>query len=441
MTSSVTTQSPVHDNGFVEMEQCSAGGQHCEGSANGAAPNGRGGQPILLAPTIQLVGGEPPESLENSGGMGAQPPSSDHFLDRSLGDSTTGASFSSYKRDNSDAEIEANRLEIQPESDIFEVDDFFGAPAAEPEFLCDWSPRDKPWDQHRAEADQIAAIYRRHPEFASIAGRIELCSLMLGFGWAPNREDASVLTLKLREARFCRVRHCPICQWRRALMWMARFLAALPQILGLYPNARFVFLTLTRRNVPVGELRGALREMSKAWERLSQRKPFKVVLGWIRTTEVTHGKDGAAHPHFHALLLVPASYFTKNYLKHSQWVAMWRAALRVPYDPIVDVRIVRNQSQRDGITAAVRETLKYAVKPGDMKASDEWFWELTRQLHKLRFVAAGGALKSVLRPGDETEQDLLLLRESEMPQERASTYFRWREQVKRYGRTGTPKYD
>ncbi|WP_170869787.1 protein rep, partial [Shigella sonnei] len=25
--------------------------------------------------------------------------------------------------------------------------------------------------------------------------------------------------LRLREAHFCRVRHCPVCQWRRSLMW------------------------------------------------------------------------------------------------------------------------------------------------------------------------------------------------------------------------------
>jgi Replication protein len=93
-----------------------------------------------------------------------------------------------------------------------------------------------------------------------------LCSLWLGFAWAPERQDAGVLTLKLREARFCRVRHCPICQWRRSLMWLARFQTALPQLLVQHPTARFLFLTLTQKNVSIGELRLTLRDMTKAWE-------------------------------------------------------------------------------------------------------------------------------------------------------------------------------
>src|SRR5580700_7673299 len=88
-----------------------------------------------------------------------------------------------------------------------------GKAAAEPEYLSEWSPRDKPWDGHRADADQIAKMYGAHPEFQNLGGRVSLCSLWLGFAWAPERLDPSVQTLKLREARFCRVRHCPICQW------------------------------------------------------------------------------------------------------------------------------------------------------------------------------------------------------------------------------------
>ncbi|WP_176687188.1 protein rep, partial [Escherichia coli] len=36
-------------------------------------------------------------------------------------------------------------------------------------------------------------------------------------------------------------------------------------------------------------------------------------------------------------------------------------------------------------------TLKYSTKPADMVADPEWFLELTRQTHKRRFVATGGA--------------------------------------------------
>ena len=84
--------------------------------------------------------------------------------------------------------------------------------------------------------------------------------------------------------------------------------------------------------------------MNSAWQRLAQTKRFKgVVKGFIRTTEVTRGKDGdmMAHPHFHALLLVDSSYFARNYIKQLEWVEMWQKALRVDYAPSVNVKAVK----------------------------------------------------------------------------------------------------
>jgi hypothetical protein len=76
----------------------------------------------------------------------------------------------------------------------------------------------------------------------------------------------------------------------------------------------------------------------------------------------------------------------------------------------VDIRTVRARHGAPGekpLRQALAETLKYAVKPSDMQG--EWLLELTKQVHRLRFVASGGVLKSVLRECDESEQDLLLL--------------------------------
>lgn len=342
--------------------------------------------------------------------------------------------LSSYLRDKSDRRNGANPVSGQQETGNFEINDSCSETAVEPEFLSDASPRDKPWDGHRGDADEIADMYSRHPEFQKLGVRVRLCSLWLGFAWAPDRLDSRALTLKLREARFCRVRHCPICQWRRSLMWLARFYAALPRVRALHPTARFLFLTLTWKNVPIDGLRCALCAMNAAWARLSQRRAFAVVLGCIRTTEVTRGKDGRAHPHFHVLLMVPASYFGKGYLSHAKWVELWRGASRIDYSPVVDIRAVRRADDDAGIGAALRETLKYAVKPSDMKADANWFLEMTRQLSRLRFIASGGALRNVLRPEEETEQDLLLLKDGESGEESASVFFNWKRIPKRYKR-------
>ncbi|RBM66389.1 replication family protein [Klebsiella pneumoniae] len=54
------------------------------------------------------------------------------------------------------------------------------------------------------------------------------------------------------------------------------------------------------------------------------------------------------------------------------------------------------------------ETLKYSTKPADMVADPEWFLELTKQTHKRRFVATGGALKDILKLDQETDADMVI---------------------------------
>lgn len=201
-------------------------------------------------------------------------------------------------------------------------------------------------------------------------------------------------------------------------MWQARFYQSLPDLVTAHPKSRWIFLTLTVRNCDISDLKQTLQYMNKSWHRLVKRKEFKPVLGWVRTTEVTRGKDGSAHPHFHALLMVPPSMLAgNNYVKQSRWVELWGDCLRVDYAPNIDVRAVKARAPKSGQTpldataaalqGAVAETLKYSTKPDDLLADQGWFLELTKQTHKLRFVATGGALKNVLKVDQESDQDLI----------------------------------
>ncbi|MDI5829464.1 protein rep, partial [Salmonella enterica subsp. enterica serovar Kentucky] len=41
--------------------------------------------------------------------------------------------------------------------------------------------------------------------------------------------------------------------------------------------------------------------------------------------EVTRGRDGSAHPHFHTLMMVPPSMLSgRDYVKQYRWVELWR---------------------------------------------------------------------------------------------------------------------
>jgi len=234
-------------------------------------------------------------------------------------------------------------------------------------------------------------------------------------------------------------------------MWQARFYQSLPKIVQEHPKARWLFLTMTVSNCAVGDLADTLTAMNAGWQRLKDRKEFAPVLGWVRTTEVTRGQDGSAHPHFHALVMVPPSWFRgRSYVKQARWVELWRDCMRLDYQPVVDVRAVKERAPEAAQTAsgaraaalqrAVAETLKYSVKPSDMTADAEWFLELTRQTHKRRFVATGGALKDVLRVDEETDRDFIQGNESvDGIDDGSRLAFNWREADRRYRRA--PKGD
>jgi plasmid rolling circle replication initiator protein Rep len=266
--------------------------------------------------------------------------------------------------------------------------------------LSDLSPGDKPWDKHRSFADRVQGHYAGS-KFQDYANRVQDCSQLIGFGLAMGEND--VAKLKLRTAKFCRVRHCPVCQWRRSLMWKAKAYKVLPKIIEAYPTHRFLFLTLTIRNIDITTLKKSLKEMNTGFRRMSKLKAFPAI-GWLRSTEVTRGRDGNAHPHFHCLLLVSSSYFGKNYIKQSEWVEMWRNSMRLDYNPILDVQAVKSGSTPMEL---IPELLKYCTKESDLVIDREWFLELTQQMHKMRAIATGGVLKEYLRELEEDPQDLI----------------------------------
>lgn len=300
-------------------------------------------------------------------------------------------------------------------------------------YLGDLSDRDKPWDKHRKNSDKVANYYRRSGEFDQYATRIDFCSQLLDFKLVPEDQEYK---LKLDAAKFCRVRHCPVCQWRRSLMWKAKAYKILPLVVEAYPKYRWLFLTLTIKNCPIEELKQTLEWMNQSWQRMVQRKKFPAI-GWVRSTEVTRGKDGSAHPHFHCLLLVKPSYFSgQEYIKQKDWVELWKGCLRIDYNPILDIRPVKQGHQPMEL---VPEILKYCTKESDLVADREWFLELTRQMHKLRTVATGGVLKEYLKQLEEEPEDLIGKNKDKTEKEidEGHLFFDWKYDKKRYKLTNS----
>lgn len=314
-------------------------------------------------------------------------------------------------------------------------------------YLTDFSPKDKPFEVHRQQVDRYRNLYLEIG-WDRYSARIDQCSRCLEFAFQV--PEGGEYKLKLRAAYFCRLRHCPVCQWRKALMWKARFHQAYPLIMKEYPTARFIFLTLTVRNCELSQLRERLAWMNKSWELLTKRKQWPA-MGWIKTVEVTRSADDSVHPHFHALLLVRSSYFKgSSYLSQDRWTDLWKGCLKVDYNPIVHVCAIYSRSGTpegdigSAMAKATSEVLKYAVKPSDTLSDDsarrmsncDWLCEITKQLHKTRAVATGGVFKTVLSGKLDDEPESLIhaedLDNSESDPNSPSLIYTWRGNKKRY---------
>ena len=306
--------------------------------------------------------------------------------------------------------------------------------SAQPVYLSDLSERDKPWDKHRGQSETVERLYKAG-DYLRYAERIKDCSRRLEFALID--DDSGDVVFHLESAKFCRVRFCPVCQWRRSLMWRARFYRAVPEYLGHHPKHRAVFLTLTVRNCAIADLRETVNDMNRAFTRMTQRKTWPGI-GWVKSSEVTRGADGSAHPHFHVLLFVRPSYFSTGWIKQADWRAYWQSCLRIEYLPVVNVKTIKppkgETDPRRGLQVAIMETLKYGVKPDDLTSDRDWLCELTRQLHKTRAVSVGGELRPYLRE-DEPED---LIHDEDVESEMAASgddprlIFDWATEAKRY---------
>ncbi|MBE9125293.1 protein rep [Coleofasciculus sp. LEGE 07092] len=296
--------------------------------------------------------------------------------------------------------------------------------------LSDVSPKDKTWDKHRANADRVAGYYASAGEnyFNRYAQRVSSCSEWLEFRLVPELSEG-LLKLKLSDAQFCRVRHCPVCQWRRSLMWKAKAYKILPKVVADYPKYRWLFITLTVRNCKIEELRTTLDWLNKAFKRLTELKVWPAK-GWVKSVEVTKGRDEiSAHPHLHILAMVPPSYFSHGYLSQAKWVALWQQCLRSDYQPVTYIKAI---AKHHDPKVLIPEILKYQVKEPDLIADREWLLELTRQVHNTRAVAIGGVLRRYMRELEEEHQDLIGNEQETDEIDEGSLSFRWRRKLKKY---------
>ena len=289
---------------------------------------------------------------------------------------------------------------------------------------------------------------------------MERCS-----SWLLFRRYIESQVMRLDKAEFCRHRLCPVCNWRKSLKLYSQMQEVSAELMQEFPTARYLFLTLTVKNVASSQLADTIDAMNAGFKLLvnsgknnASAKPVKAnLMGYAKAMEIKYDpeefitkemyndskrrpyyilrnlKIGSKnpnydmyHPHFHVLLMVKSSFFTTGYIKQSEWTSIWRDCMKLDYDPQVDIRVIKPNKSRlsesvienlrqEAMTSAISETLKYPVKPDSLKLSlfDDMVTAqqekiiqavicLSHALRKRRLVTFGG---EILKARKRLQQD------------------------------------
>lgn len=270
------------------------------------------------------------------------------------------------------------------------------------------------YSQHRRFNTAISRDLMRDTGTRDIGQKIANCSLALKAQVLLNEHLPPEVNLKA--ARVCNARLCPFCEWRRSRVWKARLHDGLSALYEDKPKLKGVFLTLTQRNCRLEDLGDTLAEMNKSWNRFVQRSFFPTDL-WFRRTEITVGYSAGmsaafAHPHFHALLLVPPGYFGPGYIKQLEWQQQWMDSARLDYVPVVDVRNARpksggGSSPSESAKSAVVEAAKYATKATALMELGTDISEFHWQTRGKRLYACSSALSKYIKSGDISPDEMM----------------------------------
>lgn len=261
--------------------------------------------------------------------------------------------------------------------------------------------KDTDWRGKKINTLELSSSYKRIG-YDKKSLRVGECGDYLEFRLAASN------TLKLTNANFCKVRLCPMCSWRRSLKIFGQVSKVMDHVEENY-NYRYIFLTLTVKNCCGEDLKDTLDLMTKAFNKMNQRKAFKqAIKGYFRSLEITYNKENDTyHPHFHMILAVNKNYFTDDrvYLSQKKWTNLWKESLKIDYTPIVDVRRIKADDDK-GFGKTVAETAKYTVKSddflirdekGDIKENltDEVVKTLDKALHRKRLTSFGFVFKEI----------------------------------------------
>lgn len=269
--------------------------------------------------------------------------------------------------------------------------------------------KQRPWRERKIEsltyAEYLLMLHYRK------VTKVKECGNVLRFKYTKTGH------LKLYQTWFCKSRLCPLCAWRRSMKNSNQLKQILTEAHREYPKGRFLFLTLSSKNTYSDTLKPELSKMGRAIYKLFQyKKVSKNLLGYVRSTEITVNKDdGSYNQHMHVLLFVSSLYFknSENYISQKEWTELWRKAMKLDYNPMVNIKAVHSKEHKSDLLASAEETAKYQVKSADYITKDQdndlrVTDDLEQALRHTRSISYGKLFKTIRHKLQlENEDDLV----------------------------------
>lgn len=305
--------------------------------------------------------------------------------------------------------------------------------------------QERPWELHKVNSLKLHELYQKAIKIdkdcitQNRLQSLEECASFLLFGI--NQEQKK----RLKGANFCRLRTCPMCNWRKSLKLFGQVSRITDKVLEQAPTTRFIFVTFTIKNCKADELSATIDRMNQGFKNLTNKNlriastsKFKAsLLGYIKAIEVTYNsKEDTYHPHIHCIFAVQSRYFTSGYIKKGDWQGIWQECCKLDYEPMVKVQTIKG-----GTAKAVAEVAKYPVKMDELanlsneKQAVDALIVFTKILKGRRLITFGGIfadIKKQLKLEDIDSGDLVHVddeQETEKFNEVAQVLFKFRVKV------------
>ena len=250
---------------------------------------------------------------------------------------------------------------------------------------------------------EIAALKTRSHKTAQLlssgdTSQIKKSERMLGCGEHIVDVNGRVITSYCRSKKLC-----AICADKDRKIKTATLRAALTHDSFKQPHS-WAEIRLSIPNCYPHEIKEHTAHLHKSFSRLMSYKAFKcVVMGYIRSTEITENKNRAdsANVHIHVLMAMNAAHHRDSYISSNLLKKLWSRASKTPIvKPHID-RLKHDKEKDKSIMDAVFKFSSYIVKGIDPDPKDPlsnpFKLELSKQWSGVRLLSYGGTIKDAVR--------------------------------------------